>query len=195
MTLNQIIFAILILLTSCSQVDTPTKSIQIQQTSIVEKTKDTLFKDSRLIIVKNPNSIDTFVKYMSLIDDTAYYVKPVDIKKKMPLDFAKYKFKKMFITATKEDVAENGVNFAGQYCIASWGCGSPCHLSAIVDLMTGKVYTGPESAFGYRFKKDSKIIIVDPPDSLGWYQLNRFCGQPKEYIWTGKVFERIINSR
>ena len=195
MTLNQTIFIILIFLTSCSQNDSTRTSVPIKQASIVEKTSDTLFKDSRLIIVKNPNSIDTFVKYLSLIDDSAYYVKPLDVKKKMPLDFAKYKFKKMFITATKEDVSKNGVNFAGQFCLASWGCGSPCHLSAIVDLTTGMVYTGPESAIGYKFKKHSKIIIVDPPDSLGWYQINRFCGQPKEYVWTGTEFKQIINSR
>ncbi len=102
MTLYRRTFAILILSTSCSQVDTPKTSIQLQQTNIVEKTSDTLFKDSRLIIVKNPNSIDTFVKHMSLIDDNTYYVKPIDIKKKMQLDFTKYEFKKMFITAKKK---------------------------------------------------------------------------------------------
>ena len=38
------------------------------------------------------------------------------------------------------EAAAGGVNFAGHYALATWGCGSGCAQFAIVDLNTGKVH-------------------------------------------------------
>jgi hypothetical protein len=54
-----------------------------------------------------------------------------------------------------------GLNFAGHYCFVFWGCGSPCKASAIVDLKTGIVYTGVTAAFDYKFRRNSRLVIVD----------------------------------
>jgi hypothetical protein len=54
-----------------------------------------------------------------------------------------------------------GLNFAGHYCFVYWGCGSPCKASAIVDLKTGIVYPGVTAAFDYKFRRNSKLVIVD----------------------------------
>lgn len=35
--------------------------------------------------------------------------------------------------------AEKGANFAGHYALVSWGCGSECQGSLVVDLTSGKV--------------------------------------------------------
>jgi hypothetical protein len=56
---------------------------------------------------------------------------------------------------------ECGVNFAGHYSFIYWGCGSPCASCVIVDVRTGRVYSGPDSAFGYTFRKDSRLLIVN----------------------------------
>jgi len=57
-----------------------------------------------------------------------------------------------------------GLNFAGHYCFAYWGCGSPCQMSAVVDLKTGLVYDGPSAGYGYQFKRNSRLLVVNPDD-------------------------------
>jgi hypothetical protein len=49
-------------------------------------------------------------------------------------------------------------------------------------MQTGKVYNGVISEIGYEFKKGSKLLIVNPPDSSGWYDKNIFWQQPSQYI-------------
>ncbi|MGN6639695.1 MAG: hypothetical protein ACTHJ8_12350 [Mucilaginibacter sp.] len=55
-----------------------------------------------------------------------------------------------------------GLNFAGHYCFVYWGCGSNCQDSAVVDLETGIVYPGITAEMGYEFKRNSRLVIVNP---------------------------------
>ena len=41
------------------------------------------------------------------------------------------------------DAAAKGPNFAGHYTVAEWGCGSGCMSLAVVDEITGKVFSPP----------------------------------------------------
>lgn len=50
---------------------------------------------------------------------------------------------RMFRTMLRENVKQ-GVNFAGRYVFASWGCGSGCTDSGIVDAETAQVYFDPQ---------------------------------------------------
>ncbi len=158
---------------------------------------DTIYKDSVMIIVKSAKSIksaesiDTLFKFNSQLDNKKFKVKVKKLKLDKELNFDKYDNKKMFITATKNGVRKSGVNFAGKFCFVYWGCGSPCQISAVVDMESGIVYNGLPSALGYEFKKDSKILIVNPPDSSGYYPKNTWVDYPTEYIWTGKKFEKL----
>jgi hypothetical protein len=45
-------------------------------------------------------------------------------------------------TSGKEPVIA-GPNFAGHYVIVRWGCGSPCLMMAIVDSVSGRVFSPP----------------------------------------------------
>ncbi|GGB18955.1 MULTISPECIES: hypothetical protein [Mucilaginibacter] len=58
---------------------------------------------------------------------------------------------------------KGGLNFAGHYCFAYWGCGSDCQQSAIVDLQTGKVYDGPTAARQFEYRRWSRLLIVNRP--------------------------------
>jgi hypothetical protein len=49
---------------------------------------------------------------------------------------------RMFRTMLREH-AKDGINFAGQYRVASWGCGTGCLDSGIIDAKTGRVYFDP----------------------------------------------------
>ena len=61
-------------------------------------------------------------------------------------------------------------NFAGHYRVVTWGCGTDCHGFAIVNRVTGQVYTSPsikyvagvmgnaESRISY--KRDSCLFVL-----------------------------------
>jgi hypothetical protein len=49
---------------------------------------------------------------------------------------------RMYRAMIREGAAK-GPNFAGHYTIAEWGCGSGCMSVAVVDAVSGKVFTGP----------------------------------------------------
>jgi len=88
-------------------------------------------------------------------------------------------------------------NFAGQYKIVEWGCGSPCLRFAIADLKTGAVYdppfdsVGPDfsqpgrtnSDWGLIYRVDSRLLVAQgcPEDPCGTYY----------YEWVGKRFKLI----
>jgi len=85
------------------------------------------------------------------------------------------------------DNAKNGVNFAGHYIAATWGCGSACWSFAIIDARTGQVYFIPSlltvGGFGYahedliQFRKDSRLlIVVGAPNDEG------YVGR-RYYVW------------
>jgi hypothetical protein len=52
------------------------------------------------------------------------------------------KHHRMFRTAIRE-AAKNGVNFAGHYVIADWGCGTGCTQFVVQDALTGTVVDPP----------------------------------------------------
>ena len=91
-----------------------------------------------------------------------------------------------FRTMLREN-AEKGVNFAGHYIAATWGCGSACWSFAIIDARTGQVYFIPSllnvGGFGYsdedliQFRKDSRLlIVVGSPNDKGY--VGRYY-----YVW------------
>jgi len=74
----------------------------------------------------------------------------------------------------------HGPNFAGQYRVAIWGCGTSCAQFAVVNLKTGRVITlkgidgvayvdfntdnflpqTDSEGYGFRFKKDSNLLVL-----------------------------------
>jgi hypothetical protein len=102
-----------------------------------------------------------------------------------------------FRTMIRESV-EKGVNFAGHYTIAEWGCGSGCMQMAVVDLRTGDVYDGP---FGALPKARMSLIPNADVDKTGiFYQedsslfIARGCPNEKAcgayfFEWTGAQFK------
>jgi len=72
--------------------------------------------------------------------------------------------------------AQKGPNFAGQYAIVHWGCGSSCFSFVIVDVATGRVYDrAPFGLFfvpfrgtstgrdyeGLAYKLSSRLLVLD----------------------------------
>lgn len=71
-----------------------------------------------------------------------------------------------FTNAITEAVSE-GVNFAGHFVIAEWGCGTNCQDHAIVDVMTGNIVAfGIPSEAGLSFDTGSSLIMTNPAPNL-----------------------------
>jgi hypothetical protein len=117
-----------------------------------------------------------------------------------PIKFAGNKDARMFRTRLTE-ARNEGVNFAGHFIFASWGCGTSCLQGAIIDASTGEVFFPEElsvMSFGMggdeipdeplQFRKDSKLFILhgytggdsDEPEGGVHY-----------LVWEGKKFKRV----
>ncbi len=95
---------------------------------------------------------------------------------------------------------DRGVNFAGSYTLAEWGCGTGCVRMAVVNPRTGEVYDGPFGQLPYAsFSLDPKLDVDTTgifyhPDSRLF--IARGCPNGKDcgayfYEWTGKEFKKI----
>lgn len=73
-----------------------------------------------------------------------------------------------FRTRIKTACRTQGVNFAGHYTIAEWGCGMDCQSLAIIDRINGKIFFSaitfdsmPEGHCGVEYRTNSRMIIVN----------------------------------
>lgn len=85
---------------------------------------------------------------------------------------------------------EKGMNFGGRFVFTKIPCGADCYSSTLLDLKTGKVYAGPHAVNGYKFKAESRMLLVNPPDSNGYYTPCEVC-EPLLYVFNGKKFVRV----
>ncbi|HYF02288.1 MAG TPA: hypothetical protein VEC36_02850 [Patescibacteria group bacterium] len=73
-----------------------------------------------------------------------------------------------------------GANFAGKYAFVTWGCGTGCQQSAIVDVTNGTIFPGKEARGGYKFTKESRFLIVNPRDSVA---VDANMPKPEYYVF------------
>lgn len=134
------------------------------------------------------------LKFEPYIGFDDFPVEKIDHNKYADLDLKSNKNANNFRTSLREGFSADTANFAGHYSFVSWGCGSPCQNSLVIDRKTGKIYDSPGSSLGYDFRIDSKILIVNPPDEKGFYHDCAFC-KPEVYIFdeqTKKFIKREI---
>ena len=63
--------------------------------------------------------------------------------------------------------AQGEPDFAGRFRVVQWGCGSNCHLYALIDKKNGSVYMADlGAALGAHFQLDSNLFVVDPPEMI-----------------------------
>jgi hypothetical protein len=131
----------------------------------------------------------TFAKYSAKVEKAT--AKSVNL--------SSHKDAKKFRTNLRNSLKE-GVNYAGSFVISSWGCGTSCLQTAIIDGKTGNVFfpnilQGTSFGFGelsdkkdsIEFKKNSRLLVVNGyiarknQTKYGiWY-----------YEWTGKNLKLI----
>ena len=129
-----------------------------------------------------------FEPYISFND---FKVNGIYKGQKSAINYNSNSIAKQYKTRITDTYKSEGLNFAGHYCFVFWGCGSSCQSSAIVDLANGKVYDGPSGSLRYSFKINSKMLIVNPTDSSGFYDDCAYC-YPEIWLWNEntKLFEQ-----
>lgn len=113
-----------------------------------------------------------------------------------PLDYESNRRAKRFETVITSAYEDHEIDFGGYYVFTRWGCGSSCQQSVLVDLRDGHVYDGPPASLGYEYQFDSRLLIVNPPDSTGFIADCPYC-LPKLWIWNEEIkkFEKIRSVR
>lgn len=101
------------------------------------------------------------------------------------------------------NAAKEGVNFAGHYILTTWGCGTNCSVSAIIDARNGRVFfpdqlegTGfgfcelPDDTEPIVYKADSRLLVLS---GFKGGDLNKQDGRCGVYYleWTGTNFKQV----
>lgn len=147
-----------------------------------------------------------------------YSVSKIFEGKPASIDLSSHPMAPTFQSMLLASVSE-GVNFAGHYSVAEWGCGTGCIHFAFVDCETGKVFfptfqshypsIPEEPSFMDRYKmiyhKDSRLLIINGlpgnKTKLGSYYYE-FTNENLELIdftewdclWNKKQFTQPVNA-
>jgi len=152
-------------------------SSSIQSGLIFANDNIQIFGDTTISKAKIHSLSIKFEPYISFDD---FPVDSVEAGRKS-LDFSTNKEAYQFRTRIRDAYNTKSANFAGYYTFVSWGCGSPCQDAVIVDRRTGYIYDAPPASLGYDFRLNSRMLIVNAPDSLGFYVDCVYC-KPLIYI-------------
>ena len=101
------------------------------------------------------------------------------------------------------NAAKKGVNFAGHFIVATWGCGTNCSESGVIDARTGRAYFPAELAgagFGFCdlpdeteplvYKPDSRLVVLSGYKGGELEKRNSRCGV--YYLeWMGTRFSQV----
>jgi hypothetical protein len=80
--------------------------------------------------------------------------------KMAPLKLQSHPLARKYRTLIRQQMRDEGVNFAGRYTVASMGCGTGCSITSIVDARTGDAYF-PKQLSGWT----GIVGDYDPPEN------------------------------
>lgn len=108
-----------------------------------------------------------------------YPAKTVSIQEICKVDWASHPDAKIFRTRLREAIGQKP-DFAGYYKVATWGCGTMCQTTALIDARDGKVYFAPfTSLLGVEHRTNSRLLIENPPAEVKAYVKDSGESKPK----------------
>ena len=144
----------------------------------------------------------SFVFAQSKTPTFAQYAAKVETIKNVKVNLKSHKNANSYRTNLR-NAAKEGVNFAGHFILSTWGCGTNCSQTAIIDARNGKVFFPDElegAGFGFCELPDEAEPVVSQADSR-LLVLNGFKGGDLEsantpcriyYLeWTGAKFKQV----
>lgn len=156
---------------------------------------DTILNEGSVIIygdttIQEDKIREVLIKFEPYITFDDFKVSIENVKAK--LDLNSHELGRQFKTAIRESYNDTENLFAGHYIFATWGCGSPCQMNVLIDKRTGKIYDAPDSSVGSEFKKDSRMLIINPPEEGNYYYNGCIYCKPEIYVLNekSKKFEK-----
>lgn len=68
-----------------------------------------------------------------------------------------------------QDLASQGVNFAGRHVLSVMGCGTECQAIYLLNPAPGHRFASVVSGHGVEFRADSSLLILNPPYELTYF--------------------------
>lgn len=130
------------------------------------------------------------------------YAAKVETIKNVKVNLKSHKNANMFRTNLR-NAAQDGVNFAGHYILTTWGCGTNCSVTAIIDARSGRVFFPdqlegigigycelPDDAEPIVSQADSRLLVLSGFKGGDLNLKNAPCGV--YYLeWTGTKFKQV----
>ncbi|MHA6247727.1 hypothetical protein ACXYMU_07315 [Pontibacter sp. CAU 1760] len=85
---------------------------------------------------------------------------------------------------------EQGINFAGKYTIATVSCGENCQEHFVINRISGKIVESIKGNTGTVYNPDSRLLILNPPDSTIDYDACKAC-HPQVYEFVDDTFRKL----
>ena len=101
---------------------------------------------------------------------------------------------KRFKTVIRQQAA-SGPNFAGAYTIVTWGCGSNCQHSVLIDAKKGTAYVLGVTELGLEYRKDSRLLVLNPDTEIPLEETVFTDSKPRYLVWDGKTMHDIARER
>lgn len=113
------------------------------------------------------------------------YTIPVDTKVQVRrIDFRSHPRAQEYRSQLRRAVGRSA-NFSGHYVLLTWGCGSPCHEIALVDVLNGQVTIAPfHGRTNEIYRANSRLLILNSPPTPLF--------ETQYYEWTGQEFRELI---
>ena len=155
-----------LLLFSCKKQDIPEKKIE----------KSTHKEVSKISVYEK-------VEFVSKYKFSDFPVNLIQAKKSnIKINTNDNSFTKQYESMIKQTFEKEEVNFAGKYVVNYWGCGSNCAVGIAINGQNGKLVKLPDGDGGYDFKVNSRLLIINPPDSLNYYIKDCPYCKPELYL-------------
>ena len=127
-----------------------------------------------------------------------YPAKTVSIQEISKVDWASHPDAKIFRTRLREAIGQKP-DFAGHYKVATWGCGTMCQTTALIDARDGKVYFAPFTSLpGVEHRANSRLLVENPAAEVKAYVKDSGESKPKwletiywQWVEKSKSFEKI----
>jgi hypothetical protein len=98
-----------------------------------------------------------------------------------------------------DEKSEQRLDFADRYTVFHIGCGTGCHQYALIDRITGAVFSGgchqedfpPDYAgpMGFEYRRTSRLLIIRRSESFRWPVFVDY------FVWDGKVMSLLLTER
>lgn len=153
--------------------------------------RDTLYHDKRFLIRGSMRHTEmAYRRYESAFSPKQFTVETYT-GQLAPPNIASDPNARGFRTMIRRGCTSQGVNFAGHYTVAEWGCGAMCQVLAVVDRIDGRVYFSDipfdtlDGHYGACYAPDSRMIVVNS-ELAAWrpgYRVLWGEQWPSTYVW------------